>query len=156
MRFVLDSTAIRSGVVISGEDDYYTTPSVLDELRRGKVAREIEFLEAASLKVVGPKLGAIDRVKEAAGNTGDALRLSNTDVEVIALALELKATILTDDYSIQNLAQVLKIKYQTGVEKGIREVFEWRVKCTGCARTYPDKVASCPVCGSELKLVRKK
>lgn len=156
MRFVLDATAIRSGVVISGEDDWHTTPSVLDELRKGKVAKDLDFLKETSLKVSSPKEDSIKKVKGAAETTGDISRLSNTDVDVIALALELKAKIFTDDYSIQNLARVLNIQYQTGVEKGIREVFEWVHKCIGCARIYTKEEPSCPICGSELKLVRKK
>jgi UPF0271 protein len=153
MRFVLDATAIRSGVVLSGQDDWHTTPSVLSELRRGKVAKDLDFLKEAFLKVSSPKENAIIKVLKAAETTGDISRLSSTDIEVIALALELKAKILTDDYSIQNLARVLNIKYQTGVENGIREVFEWMYKCIGCARIY---TKSCPICGSKLKQVRKK
>jgi UPF0271 protein len=156
MRFVLDATAIRSGVVISGQDDWYTTPSVLDELRRGKVAKDLDYLKEAFLKVSVPKENSIKKVQEVAEITGDISRLSETDIEVIALALELEAKILTDDYSIQNLARVLNIQYQTGVEKGIKEVFEWTYKCIGCARIYTEEEPSCPICGSELKQVRKK
>ena len=99
---------------------------------------------------------AIGKVRGAAETTGDISRLSDTDIDVLALALELDAIILTDDYSIQNLARILHVKYQEGVESGIREVFEWNYKCTGCARTYENELAECPICGSKLKMVRKK
>jgi UPF0271 protein len=156
MHYILDATALRSGVVISGEDEWYTTPSVIEEIRRGKMAKDIEILRDVSIKITSPKQEVITEVKRAAETTGDISRLSETDIEVLALALELEALIFTDDYSIQNLAMVLSIEYQPGVEKGITEIFKWESKCSGCARTFDGQKDTCPVCGSDLKLVRKK
>lgn len=156
MRYILDATAFRSGIVISGENDWYTTPSVMDEIRRGKIAKDIEILKDVSINVSSPKEKVVTEVMKAAEATGDISRLSETDIEVLALALELDAIIFTDDYSIQNLARVLNIEYLPVVEKGITEIFEWESKCSGCARTFDVQNGTCPVCGSNLKMVRKK
>jgi len=103
------------------------------------------------IQFVSPGRESLEKVREAARLTGDDIRLSQVDMEVLALALELKATVLTDDYSIQNLAAQLGIDYK-GVEKeGIRRVIRWGYKCSGCGRTYSVSHRECPVCGSLLK-----
>ena len=155
MRLVLDATAIRSGMTISCQHEWFVTPSVMDELKRGKTARDLELLSGISLKVIRPTGDNVGKVREAAEVTGDISRLSNTDVDVLALALELRAMILTDDYSIQNLARVLKIEYRPGITTGIKEVFHWGYRCRGCGRTFESKENDCPVCGSEIRVVRK-
>lgn len=156
MRLVLDATAIRSGMTISGQHEWFITPSVKDELKKGKTGKDLELLIDLSLKVASPTVECIGKVKRAAEVTGDISRLSNTDVDVLALALELGAMILTDDYSIQNLASVLKIEYQSGTTTGIKEVFHWTYRCRGCRRTFDSKEATCPICGSDIRVVRKK
>jgi len=44
---------------------------------------------------------AIDVVTEKAKSTGDHLRLSQADIDLLAKALEVSGTLVTDDYSIQ-------------------------------------------------------
>ena len=44
MKFVLDATAIRSGMTFSGEFQWFITPSVKSEIARGKAARDLELL----------------------------------------------------------------------------------------------------------------
>ncbi len=156
MRLVLDATAIRSGMTISGQHEWFITPSVMDELKKGKTGKDLELLIDLSLKVACPTEESIEKVKRAAEVTGDISRLSNTDVDVLALALELGARILTDDYSIQNLARVLKIEYQPGTTTGIKEVFHWTYRCRGCGRTFDKEHENCPICGSDIRVVRKK
>ena len=156
MRFVLDATAIRSGIMISGQHEWFCPPLVMGEVRKGKTGRNVELLEGISLTVLSPQAESVEKVREAAESTGDIYRLSETDIDVLALALELNAIILTDDYSIQNLARILDIKYQEGAESGIQEIFEWNYKCTGCSRTYENEPPECPVCGSDIKMIRKK
>ncbi len=156
MRLVLDATAIRSGMTISGQHEWFITPSVMDELKKGKTARDIELLLGISLRVIRPTGENVEKVREAAEVTGDISRLSDTDVDVLALGLELGAMILTDDYSIQNLARVLKIEYRSGITTGIKEVFHWTYRCRGCGRTFDKEHDNCPICGSDIKIVRRK
>ncbi len=156
MRLVLDATAIRSGMTISGQHEWFITPSVVDELKKGKTARDLELLQDITMRVTQPSGESVEKVREAAEVTGDISRLSDTDMEVLALGLELEAIILTDDYSIQNLAKVLKIDYQPGITPGIKEVFHWTYRCRGCGRIFNSEPENCPICGSDIKTVRKK
>jgi UPF0271 protein len=77
-------------------------------------------------------------------------------MEVLALALQCKALLMTDDYSIQNLARVLKVDYRAVGMKGIKEVVKWTYRCTGCRREWDENYPDCPVCGSPLRSARSR
>jgi UPF0271 protein len=153
--YVLDASALRAGFVTDGSHEWYTTPSVLEEIRLGKAARDLEMIESVHLTVKVPKEEYRVSIIHASEETGDEARLSSTDVDVLALALELGAIILSDDYSIQNVARNLGIGYSGTAEPGIKEVFSWTFRCSGCGRYSNEKSESCRICGSGLKLVRK-
>lgn len=155
MTQVLDSTAIRNGVPAGGKSEFFTTPGVLREVSRGRQGRDLELAIEVSITVSEPSAEALAMVQAAAEGTGDSGRLSGTDKEVLALALELGATLVSDDYSVQNVAAVMGIRV-TGQLNGIREVFRWTHRCKGCGRYYEEKQPDCPVCGSEVRAVRKK
>jgi UPF0271 protein len=82
-------------------------------------------------------------------------------MQLLALALELKTEgytpqIVTDDYSIQNLAAYLGIVYRPVGMKGIKRVLKWKYKCIGCGRIFDEKIKECPICGSSLRSVRSR
>jgi UPF0271 protein len=168
MKLILDTSALLSGKDYFSDQahELYTTPKVEHELRRGPshpkdddwtdIQRKFEFLLEAGLKIVAPSDTAVEKVNAAAARTGDIKRLSDTDLEIVAVSLELTATseetfILTDDYSIQNLSAELGLKFKPVSEKGITEKFHWKYKCTGCAREWDESADICPVCGSKVK-----
>ena len=89
---------------------------------------------------------------------GDLRFLSEADIQVLALALELKDKdcnphIVTDDYSIQNVANKLGIQFAPLITFGIRYRFSWTLYCPACFRKYAADHRSkrCEVCGTELK-----
>ena len=138
-----------------GDLELFTTQSVLDELQRGMAARDMDLLKEISLTVRHPGEEERRKVLKAAKDTGDIGRLSETDIDLLALALTLNGVLITDDYSIQNVARVLDIRYECGVEKGIRKLFHWGYRCRGCGRTFESKENDCPICGSDIRIVRK-
>lgn len=157
MKCVIDTSAILSGKLISAEHELFTSPRVADEIQPGgRLARNFQYLLEAGLCVREPSESALEDVRKRAEKTGDAGRLSETDIEVLALASELDAVILTDDYSIQNMAEELGLKFQPIAQEGIKEVFLWEYRCTGCGARYEQKHNVCPTCGSKLRSVRKK
>ncbi|MCQ4153688.1 MAG: NOB1 family endonuclease [Archaeoglobi archaeon] len=96
-------------------------------------------------------------VKEVSSKTGDIYRLSETDLKVLAKALDEKekgneVVLVTDDYSIQNVAMALGIKFETVVHQGISKGFKWVRVCKGCGRKIDSEI--CPICGSEA-VIRK-
>ncbi len=149
MKLVLDTSALLSGMDFAG--DVYLPTSVMREARkRGLNTRMESFIEARA-RVLEPEGEELGRVRKASRETGDEGSLSQTDKDVLALALQLDAVIVTDDYSIQNVASRLGIAYHSAVLPGIRKELGWDFRCTGCGRHWHEKVDPCPVCGSRVR-----
>jgi UPF0271 protein len=115
-------------------------------------------VESGRLKVKAPSGEFLNRAKASAATVGDSFFLSETDLQVLALALELKVAgynpqIVTDDYSIQNVAKQAQIEFAPLVTFGIRRRLEWLRYCPACHKTYSahSKSSSCDICGTELK-----
>ena len=90
----------------------------------------------------------------ASHSTVDSIRLSSVDIDLLALAKDMDATILTDDYSIQNTAKFLGIKYKAVGLKAIKKLVKWNYKCLGCGKVFDKEMPDCPVCGSKLRTTR--
>ncbi len=156
MRYVLDASAILSGKDFSSEFELYSSPKIVDELQRGRMKRRLAFLIESGLRVMSPSEDTVRTVRKCARDTGDIARVSEADIEILSLAKELDATLLSDDYSIQNIASKLKVEFKGVAQNGITEVYKWSYRCKGCGRFWERMLDSCPVCGSELKTARRK
>lgn len=148
-KVVLDTSALFAMQDLPPDLEAYATPGVLRELE--KYGDRRAGLWGEMLKVSEPSPASLRKVKEAGSRSGDSTRLSPTDAEVLALAMDLGATVLTDDYSLQNLAAYLGVPYRPVGLKGIREVRKWRWRCVGCGKVFDKEMPECPVCGSRLK-----
>lgn len=157
--FIIDTSAILSGKPMNIRDaSLITTPGVSDEFSPGgRDYHNFELLREIGLAIHSPSKGSLDIVKKTARETGDDRRLSPADIELVALALDVKnnpnqdATILSDDYSIQNIASSLNIKYQGVVQKGITKKFKWISRCPGCGKKFNEPTKICPICGTSTK-----
>lgn len=115
-------------------------------------------VENRKLRVRTPKISFLRKAREASEKVGDVRYLSEADMQVLALALELKSLgldpiIVTDDYSIQNVANQIGVNFTSLMTYGIRFRFDWILYCPACHRKYLSnyKFKSCKVCGTELK-----
>ncbi len=154
MKLVLDTSAILSGMDFEGE--VYVPSSVIKESgAKGLDPRTESFLEAKA-RVLEPRSEDLKEVREASMETGDEVRLSPTDVDVLALAVQLGATVVTDDYSMQNVATRLGLEFRAAVLPGIRENVGWSFRCTGCGRYWRTEREDCPVCGSRVRRYRSR
>ena len=147
MRFAVDASFFFSGLVLDG--DIFTTPSVADEIADVRSRCRLEALLAAGLSVLQPTQESLERVPEAARWTGDLGRLSPADTDLLALSLDLGATVVTDDYAVQNVALSLGLGV-SGILQRKARARRWRFRCPGCNRRYPS-AGTCPDCGSPLK-----
>ena len=155
---VLDSSAFIQGLDPQNEVAY-TVPLVVGELRDGFVVARLRSMESTGrLKVVEPKESYLDIVEDESLRMGESHVLSATDKQVLALGLQLREVMLepvivSDDYSVQNMADALGLGYRGLATPGIKRQFIWTLYCPGCRREYakpqPDDV--CPICGTELK-----
>jgi UPF0271 protein len=158
---VLDTSALIAGFdPLSIEGEHYTVPKVKDEIAENSMA-DVRFkiaVENGKLRVRIPNEISLSKIKASATIVGDTFFLSETDLQVLALALELKTEgytplIVTDDYSIQNVANQVGIEFASLATYGIRRRLHWIRYCPACHRKYPadSKQKTCEVCGTPLK-----
>ncbi len=143
---VLDASAFIKEYNTTGRTA--TVPRVREELTAESGYR-FDALEGSGMHVHVPDTMAIERVERAARDSGDFGELSETDVRLLAAAIELDATLVTDDYAMQNVAEQLSIGIDSIDQEGITEERDWEFQCVGCGRVYDDDPERCPVCGSE-------
>jgi UPF0271 protein len=151
MRYAIDASFFFSELILQGE--IFTPPSVVEELVDTRSRCRLEALLASGLSVATPSRECVARVIAAAGETGDAPRLSPADIDLLALSLDLGATLLSDDYAVQNVALRLGLGVR-GILRGRARPRRWKFRCPGCGRRYPS-AGSCPACGSSLKRTLK-
>lgn len=159
--FVLDTSAFLAGFdPFSLGAEQVTAPKVEEEILRNSIIK-MRFetaVESGKVKVKAPTQEFSDAAKASASKVGDSFKLSEADMQLLALAFELKATgytpqIVTDDYSIQNVATQMGIGFLALATFGIKRLLEWVRYCPACHRQYPAncKTKECQVCGTELK-----
>jgi UPF0271 protein len=154
--YVLDTSVLYYGKDLPTGFELVITPGVARELSREGMSQRLELLMATRVRVSSPSEKSLGRVKEESEMTGDSRRLSDTDKELLALALDLGYELMTDDYSIQNVARSMGIPVRGMDQKGIAEIFEWQAKCKGCGKLFPADVRVCDVCGSNTRTRRKR
>ncbi len=158
---VLDTSAFLAGFdPFSLSAEQVTVPKVEEEIKRNSMIK-MRFetaIESGKLRVKAPTREFSNAAKKSASKVGDSHKLSETDLQLLALALELKAEgvapqIITDDYSIQNVATQMGIGFLALATFGIKRLLEWIRYCPACHREYPSncKTKECQICGTELK-----
>ena len=147
MRSVLDAGIFFSEFTVTGE--LFTTPSVFDELKDIRSKGNFEKLSANGLRLLSPGSESKKKVILAAKKTKDIGVISETDCELLALALELDAVLYTDDFAIQNTASILGVR-TTPINQRKAKRIHWKYRCSGCGR-YSGHDGECPVCGAIIK-----
>ena len=163
---VLDTSAFIAGFdPMAVPEKQYTVPEVKNELNADSMPwmRFNAAIENGKVMILKPQDSAFQEILEASKKVGDMRNLSEADMQVLALALELKGRgltplIVTDDYSIQNVANKIDVEFTSLMTFGIKFRFKWILYCPACYRKYPPDYKSqvCEVCGTELKRKPKK
>ena len=158
---VLDTSAFLAGFdPFSLREEQVTVPAVEEEIRRNSIVftRFRTALESGKLRVRAPKVEFQKGAKDFASQLGDSYLLSKADLQLLAVCLELKADgyapqIVTDDYSIQNVATKMGVEFSALATFGIKRLLEWMRYCPACHKEYPVdcKTKECLVCGTQLK-----
>ena len=149
----LDAGAFYAGIPFLSSGRYSTTPAVFEEVKHIKRSHgAIEaLLDAGNLQVIDPDIESIEKAKAVAKKTGDYSKLSQADFSIIALALQLKISLMTDDYAVANVATTLKIPVQSSSSKGIKETRKWIAYCSACGKAFDPNAKECPLCGNKLR-----
>jgi len=151
---VIDSSAIFQRKAVYR--NMVTVPEVVAEILDEASAL---YFSVKNFRVEEASPESVEEVKEAARKTGDIHKLSDTDIKVLAKALdEIKkgkeVVLVTDDYAIQNVAMSLGIRFDGILHRQISKEFKWVKVCRGCGRRIESEI--CPVCGSEAIIRRVK
>ncbi|WP_254840628.1 NOB1 family endonuclease [Natronomonas marina] len=148
---VLDSSAFIHDHTT--EESIATIPLVREELE-DEAGYRFDALEGSGMRIHIPEPETVERVERAARETGDAETLSRTDVRLLAASFELDATLVTDDYAMQNVAEKLDVAVDVIAQEGIDERRDWQFQCQGCGRTFDEHRDRCSICGSDLERKR--
>lgn len=151
---VLDTAAFLTQLHPDGEAA--TVPEVVAEVQNSPSRRYLQRLEALGMRIESPPPEALAQVEAAARISGDLPQLSETDRAVLALALHHAATLVSDDFAVQNVAARLGLRYLSAGGRTITQVRRWRWQCVGCRKRYNEVHDECPVCGAELRRRRRR
>lgn len=154
--YVLDASAIIGGFI--SKKDNFVTASVVNEIKdiKSKISLETA-IEEGSIKIIEPDVSDLEEVGKVIKESGDILRLSGVDINLVALGYKLQReslnpTVVTDDYSMQNVLKIIGIPYRSVLTKGINEIYGWIKVCKGCKTKYPSEYESdeCEICGTRI------
>lgn len=155
--FVLDASAIIGGFYSNSIVNYTTSGAIL-EIKDFKSKLLLESaIEKGHIHVDEPDDEDIKEINSIIKSSGDVLRLSDVDKNIVALALKykkkgFKPVVITDDYSMQNTLKTINISYKSVLTEGIKEIISWVKKCKGCKKIYPSDYPfeDCEICGSPI------
>ncbi|HIH99443.1 MAG TPA: nucleotide-binding protein [Nitrosopumilus sp.] len=149
---ILDASAFYAGVPFRSSEEYYTTSLVYDEIQHIKKNQGVlgTLLETNRLKIREPEEQSTQAAIKAAKETGDFPQLSKQDISIIALGIETRGQIITDDFAISNVGKNIGLKIAPIMTKGIKDVGKWIHYCPGC-KTKHQGGKECSICGTMLK-----
>lgn len=142
---------------------FFTSPDIINEIQDPINKIRLESLTSANLLYIESgneknRLTMIEKLK----NYDNLARLTTPDQSLIVLALTLmdhfpesKIIIVTDDYEVQNIAKILKIKFQSIRYKPIKNIRKYRLKCKACGYVNQEKVEDCENCGNATFYYKK-
>lgn len=145
--YVLDANVLIHGRGTLPDGEYWTVPRVQEELE--STAAKHTFT-AINISVHQPSESAVRRIQQHLGEETDAV--SAADQSVLALAWEQDATVLTDDYALQNACRRLAVPYTGFADAGIGEERTPRRLCTTCGESVAAGKERCH-CGGTPRLV---
>ena len=158
---VLDTSALIMGYETAEvEAEHYTVPSVREEIHRDDIRklRLDSAINSGRITVRSPDPKYRGETQRVIGEMGESDALSEADAELLALGAQLKGegwetTVVSDDYSVQNVASELGLGFKGLATQGIKRQFKWETYCPGCRRTFeePQEDGVCPICGTDLK-----
>ncbi len=128
---ILDTSALLAKyhlILPAINTEILTTPSVVEEVRDIENREALQLgLELSRIKPVEPSPKAREKTYTEAKKHRLHGKLSSTDLDVAALALQLKqegfdTLVITDDYALQKLLYSMGVSFKPLRTRGIREV----------------------------------
>ncbi|ABC57418.1 MULTISPECIES: type II toxin-antitoxin system VapC family toxin [Methanosphaera] len=159
--YVLDASGLINGFC-SNDSLNLMTSSTVSEIK--DINTEIllnNYISEGKIRIETVVYDDDEDIKEVLLSSGDLMRLSDTDKDIIALSLKYKkmghdVITVTDDYSMQNALKLLNLKFMSVRTKGIKKTIKWKRICKGCRKEYSSDSTEevCDICGSPI--IRKR
>jgi len=156
---VLDASAIintRSIPLLERKAKWLMPNRVYDEVLDSFSRFRADALIAGNqLRLAAPAKETVIMIMREAQRIGARGRLSQADVDVIALAYDERSrgnqvVVVSDDYQVQNLASVLEISFQGASLETITEFIAYKYICPIC-RLRSNVPGLCENCGTPLR-----
>lgn len=154
---IVDTSLLLFGTLTPrNEIQYVTSSKVIEEIYKNNLKRGIVegYIANNRLRVEKPSGKYLEEAERIAREIGERGRLSQADIDIIALALKYnnryKVVVFTDDYSIQNILENLGIEYRSIRRKIKEKISKWRFQCKKCGEKYHSDIQICPICGGEV------
>ncbi|PAV07413.1 PIN domain-containing protein [Methanosphaera cuniculi] len=159
--YILDASGIINGFYSDKTQNIMTSKAV-EEIKDLQTQIKLdECIENGIIKIEDITPDDYEKIMPTLLESGDFLRLSDTDKQIVALALKYKnngynPVTVTDDYSMQNTLKLLNLKFKPVNTKGIKNTIQWVRICKGCKKEYETNYPydECEICGSEI--IRKR
>ncbi len=132
---------------------FLTAHSVIEELKdfRSKMNLEV-MLQSNELEVSSPNPKELRTLTHRIHKLEPKTRLSNTDIQVLALTRQVKGVLVSNDLSMQNIAKLMNIPIRVVSGKKVTGIRRSHLRCLSCKKTFQESDQQCPICGGELKL----
>jgi len=160
--YVIDTSVVLIGYIPQAVGEgFFTVPEVFDEIKNNEQLKFIleKAVESNTVIIKNPSERAVKTVITTATETGDINKLSQTDIKLLALCIDLKTkytvVLITDDYAIQNTGKKMGLSVKSLKQKGIRKIIFWEKYCPACFKTYNNENKICDICGTKLKIKPK-
>ncbi len=122
-----------------------TTSKVVEELKTSSY----EIFLSSDVRIEEPSPCYVSLVRKKLREIGER-KLSEADISVLALSLQRKEPLVTDDYNLQNVALLLGIEvYDTGMGR-VRSIRVYERKCPVCGKRTEKEI--CTSCGTKTKV----
>lgn len=166
---VLDTSALLAWPIEKIRDSICSSTQIA-ELEKVDLNRSL-LIETIEINWKVPTSKGLDSAKKAAQESGDLARLSDVDLDILAICFDLQENqsdfeLFSDDYRVQNVAALAKMRVKSINTKGVSAIWYWEARCTGCRavtklndnprRGRKGSVMDCDICGSEMVLKKKR
>ncbi len=163
MIYILDASALINGFYSKDSRNLMTSTTVSEIKDLNTEILLNNLIDEEILEIVDVNYEDDFSLHETLLDSGDYMRLSATDKDIVFLATKLsneyeEVVVVTDDYSMQNTLKLMNIRYKSVLTKGIDETVSWKKICKGCKKEYPSdyEYDDCEICGSQIITKRTK
>ncbi|MFX0049828.1 MAG: NOB1 family endonuclease [Candidatus Hermodarchaeota archaeon] len=131
---------------------FFTTPSVASELKDFRSKMNLEAMKESGLLQFNTPIPEIQhKITNKIKMIDPQSTLSRVDIDILTITLQLKGILITNDFTIQNMAHFLKIPIKSIDGKKITNLRMWQLKCKSCGKNAEIYFQTCPHCGGQLK-----